>query len=338
MWALTVVFLAAAGAIWVAGISLARQTDILAVRWNLGSAIGGVILLAVATNLPEIAIVASASEAGRVEVAIGNILGGIAIQTVVLVAVDCFGVRGERPLSYQAASLVLVLEAILVVVVLALVIIGTQLPDSLIALRVTPVGVLITAAWVAGLLVVWRASRSLPWRLADDGPAERPAPTVQNSASTGKAVLLFSIAAVATLIAGVCLERTGDVLADHLGLSGALFGATILAVATSLPELSTGIASAREGDSQLAVSDIFGGNAFLPVLFLMATLLSGQAVLPDAQPTDLYLTALGIVLTLVYAVGLILRPRRRIVGMGPDSLAVLALYALGVLGLFVISG
>ena len=99
----------------------------------------------------------------------------------------------------------------------------------------------------------------------------------------------------------------------------------MLAAATSLPELSTGLTSVRAGDFQLAVSDIFGGNAFLPVLFLLATLLSGNAVPPDAQASDIYLTALAILLTLVYAAGLLFRPQCRIARMGVDSLAVLAL-------------
>jgi cation:H+ antiporter len=60
-------------------------------------------------------------------------------------------------------------------------------------------------------------------------------------------------------------------------------------------------------------------------------------VLPQAQNTDIYLTALGILLTLVYAAGLLFRPTRRIAGMGVDSLAVLVLYALGVAGLFAIA-
>jgi cation:H+ antiporter len=111
----------------------------------------------------------------------------------------------------------------------------------------------------------------------------------------------------------------------------------VLAAATSLPEVSTGLTSVRAGDFQLAVSDIFGGNAFLPVLFLVATLVSGHAVLPRAHDTDIYLTALGMVLTLVYAAGLLFRPHRRIARLGVDSLVVLALYAVGVAGLVAIA-
>jgi len=60
-------------------------------------------------------------------------------------------------------------------------------------------------------------------------------------------------------------------------------------------------------------------------------------VLPAAQRTDIYLTALGIVLTLIYAAGLLFRSRRRIARLGVDSLAVVVLYGLGMVGLFTIS-
>jgi cation:H+ antiporter len=155
--------------------------------------------------------------------------------------------------------------------------------------------------------------------------------------STGRAALVFGAAAVVTLVAGVVLERSGDAIAGHVGLSGVLFGATVLAAATSLPEVSTGLTSVRAGDEQLAISDIFGGNAFLPVLFLLATLVSGESVLPRAQDTDIYLTAVAMVLTLAYAAGLLFRPHRRIARMGIDSLVVLVLYAIAVLGLFAIA-
>lgn len=65
--------------------------------------------------------------------------------------------------------------------------------------------------------------------------------------------------------------------------------------------------------------------------------MSGRAVLPQAQHTDIYLAGLGVLLTSVYLAGLIFRPKRRVLGMEPDSLAVLILYLLGTAGLFAIA-
>ncbi|HET9829991.1 MAG TPA: hypothetical protein VFQ11_15980 [Nocardioidaceae bacterium] len=345
---LLLIFAGAAAAIWVAGIQLSDQTDVLSTRLHLGAALGGLIMLAVATNLPEIAIVVSAASSGNVGVAVGNILGGIAIQTLVLVALDAAGVRGRHPLTYRAASLVLVLEAALVVAVLAVVVAASQLPATLIAFRLTPAPVLILVLWVIGLLLLRRAGKSLPWQESGEAPdgQERPRGHSQQKAeqdaatrgvSTTRAAVVFGLAAIVTLVAGVVLERSGDAIAGKIGLSGVLFGATVLAAATSLPELSTGLTSVRAGDYQLAVSDIFGGNAFLPVLFLPATVLSGKAVLPHAASTDIYLTALAMLLTLVYAAGLLFRPQRRVARMGVDSLVVLVLYLIGLGGLFAIA-
>lgn len=97
------------------------------------------------------------------------------------------------------------------------------------------------------------------------------------------------------------------------------------------------LASIALGDHKLAISDIFGGNAFLPTLFLLATLLSGKSVLPHAHKTDIYLTGLGMLLTAIYIVGLLFRPKRQIARMGVDSLAVLAIYVVGIAGLFTIA-
>ena len=135
----------------------------------------------------------------------------------------------------------------------------------------------------------------------------------------------------------MALERSGEAAATQVGLTGVLFGATVLALATSLPELSTGLQAVKLGDDNLAMSDIFGGNAFLPVLFLVATVISGQAILPRAHASDIYLTAVAALLSLVYAFGLIFRPQRRVLGMGIDSLSVVALYLLGLGGLIAIA-
>jgi len=344
---LLVIFVAAAAAVWVAGTQLSDMTDVLSSRFGLGQALGGLILLAIATNLPEIAITVSAALSHNLGIAIGNILGGIAIQTVVLVILDQFGVRSKHPLSYMAASLLLVLEGVLVVAVLTVAIVGTQLPSSLIVARIAPGGLLITVLWLAGLWLLGKARTDLPWQAKGDAPGgQEPGDTAKakqkkDDASKGKStareVIVFLVAALVTLAAGVALEESGNAIAGHIGMTGVLFGATFLAASTSIPEVSTGLASVKIGDYRLAFSDIFGGNAFLPVLFLAASLLSGQAVLPLAQHTDIYLAALGILLTTVYLYGLIFRPKRQVLNMGLDSVIVLALYALGILGLVAIA-
>lgn len=65
------------------------------------------------------------------------------------------------------------------------------------------------------------------------------------------------------------------------------------------------------------------------MLFLVATLISGKAVLPQANTSDIYLPAVAALLTVVYAVGLVFRPKRRIAGVGVDSLVVVLLYLAG---------
>ena len=347
--ALAAIFILAASAIWLAGVKLSNTTDVLSHRFRFGEAIGGVILLAIATNLPEIAIVTTAAWSGEMGVAVGNILGGIAIQTVVLVILDAFGMREKVPLTYKAASLTLVIEGLMVVAVLIVAIMGTQLPPTLVVARLAPDAMLIAILWMIGIWLIVRANKGLPWHdSAGDAPDTQEAPkghskgtkeatASKQGISTVRTVLTFIVAAIVTMAAGVALEQAGDGIAGHIGMSGVLFGATVLAAATSLPEVSTGLTSTKLGDYQLAVSDIFGGNAFLPVLFLLATLISGKAVLPQAHDTDIYLAGLAVLLTSIYLGGLIFRPKRNILGMGVDSLAVLVLYAIGTAGLFVIA-
>ncbi|HEY1157880.1 MAG TPA: sodium:calcium antiporter, partial [Arthrobacter sp.] len=72
-------------------------------------------------------------------------------------------------------------------------------------------------------------------------------------------------------------------------------------------------------------------------LFLVAVLITGKPVLPQAQATDIYLTALAILLTLAYLLGLLFRPKKKHLGMGTDSLVVLILYLVGVAGLFAVA-
>jgi cation:H+ antiporter len=63
-------------------------------------------------------------------------------------------------------------------------------------------------------------------------------------------VAVFAAASAVTLVAGVALAYAGNELASRAGINGVVFGATILAGVTALPEVSSGIAAIRLGDYQ----------------------------------------------------------------------------------------
>ncbi|HVZ25780.1 MAG TPA: hypothetical protein VG842_06995, partial [Sediminibacterium sp.] len=320
---------------------IATATDAIAAYFKLGEAFGGMVLLAIVTNLPEIAITIVAAWHNNLDMAVSNILGGIAIQTVVLVLIDIFGVGRSAPLTYKGSSNTLLLEGLALIFILTLVMIGKQFSPNILILRSTPFEWMIAGIWLGSIYLISRQARN---------PTPHPRKGVYahalHSHTSQKAfnsdqikpirisLIVFSVGALATLIAGWTLEESGSLLADRFNLGGVLFGATILALSTSLPEISTGIASARIKDYQMAISDIFGGNAFLPVLCLVASMISNSPVLPMLKPTDMYLTGIGILLTGVYMTGMLLPGKKQIARMGMDSLIVLIIYIVSIGGLF----
>jgi cation:H+ antiporter len=339
--ALVALFLVAAVATWIAGVYLSNATDALDFRWHLGDAFGGMVLLAISGSLPEVAITISAVLAHRLDIAAGNLLGGIAIQTGVLIVCDYF-VTEKKPLSYLVGSLMPVLEASLVIGVTAVAMLGALLPARETVFGVSPASIAIVVVWAAGLYIIERVRRAPRWQVVMPGSAPGrphrriPHPTVKHpfaDRSTTSIVLIFVGGSLVTLLAGVALTQTGGVLADRAGISGVIFGATILAVASALPEIATGVSAARLGDNQLVMGDIFGGNAFQVCLFLLADVIAGRSVLSQAGAANSWLAGLGILVTLVYAAGIIVRPKKDILRVGIDSLVVLALIVIGIIGL-----
>ena len=338
LWA---IFAAGAAATWGAGVYLSRATDALDLRWKLGEAFGGMILLAISGSLPEVAITVSAALSHRLDIVAGNLLGGIAIQTAVLVICDYF-VTEKKPLSYLVGSLVPVLEASLVVGVTALAMLGALLPAKEVVFGVSPASVAIVVVWLFGILVINRVRSAPKWEVTMPGsrpgrPHRRiPHPVVAHpfaKTSTTRVALVFLAGSAVTLVAGVVLTQSGTLLADRYGIGGVIFGATALALASALPEVATGITAARLGDNQLVMGDIFGGNAFQVCLFLLADLIAGGSTLSAAGAQNSWLAGLGIIVTMVYAASVIIRPEKDYFRIGIDSIMVLVLLVVGMVGL-----
>jgi cation:H+ antiporter len=342
---LILLFLAASAATWVAGVALSRTTDALDARFGLGAELGGLLLLGVAGSLPEVAITISAAAGGHLDIAAGNLIGGIAVQTMVLVVCD-FVVEGDRPLTFLVGALTPVLEGLLVVLVVSVVLMGALLkPSTAIGGVVSPASIAIVIILLTGIVFINRARKEHRWTV--DMPGSRPGrhsrrqahptrPRPFAKASTTRVLVIFLAACAVTLLAGVALEIGGNTLADRAGINGVIFGATVLATATALPEISSGIAAVQLGDHALAVGDIFGGNSFQVSLFLLADLIAQAPVLPTAGRLNAWLAALGIMLTSIFAFGVVVRPQRRHLRLGIDSWLAILVFALGIAGLYVL--
>jgi cation:H+ antiporter len=342
---LVLVFAAGSAATWGSGVVLSKATDGLDARLGLGEELGGILLLAIAGSLPELAITVSAAAQGNLGLAAGNLIGGIAMQTMVLVLCDV-AVGPRRPLTFLVGALTPVLEGLLVVLVVSGVLMGALLrPSTAIGGVVSPASVAIVVVWLVGVYVINRVRKEARWSVSMPGshpgrrhrrqqPPERPHPFA--TSSTRRVGGIFLAACAVILVSGVALEISGNTLADRAGVNGVIFGATVLAAATALPEISSGIAAVRLGDNALALGDIFGGNAFQLCLFLLADLIAGSPVLPSAGRLNSWLASLGVGLTAIYAMGVIARPQRCKARLGPDSILALVVFGLGVAGMFVL--
>jgi cation:H+ antiporter len=338
---LWVAFIAASAATWIAGIRISRATDALDLRWQLGETFGGMLLLAIAGTLPEAAITVTAVLSHRLDLAAGNLLGGIAIQTGVLIVCDFF-VTEDRPLSYLVGSLIPVLEASLVIAMTTLAMLGALLPASVSVLGMSPASIAIAGFWLGGMAVLNSVRSHQKWQVVMPGSKpgrhrrHHPHPTYVHpyaATPTARVVAVFGAGSLVTLVAGVALTLSSSEIAARAGISGVVFGATVLALASALPEISTGIEAVRIGDNQLAMGDIFGGNAFQLTLFLVADLLAGAPVLATAGAANGWLAGLGVLVTVVYAAAVVIRPERNHLRLGADSLIVLLMLVIGFIGL-----
>lgn len=338
---LVVLFTAAGVATWIAGLYLSKATEVLDGRFRLGDAVGGMLLLGLAGSLPELAIVSSAALSGHLALATGNLMGGIAIQTLVLVFLDATS-RRRRPLTSLVSDTSPLIESMLVIVLVTFAVMGGFLPESSAVGSVSPASIAIVLFFLLGMVGLNRSRRRPVWKASetDEKPpfAAEALPNLFERMSTAAVVGAFLAASAVTLVAGVLLEQTGSELADDLGMNGVVFGATILAAVTALPEISSGLQAVRLGSVSLAMSDIYGGNAMQLTFFLLADILAGAPVLSAASAESLWLGALGAVVTAVFAYGLLVRQDRKQFGLGRDSWLVLIVYIVGVLLLTEVPG
>lgn len=324
------VFAVAAAVIGWAGTRLAGLADSLADRSGLGEAVTGTLFLGFVTSLPGLAASIFAALEGRPALAIGNAIGGIAVQTMFLALADI--AHRKANLEHAAASAANMLQTAMLLIMLTLVLLGLNSPDVTVA-HIHPATPLLFATTCFGAWLLYRNKKSPMWQPTMTAATVRDVPDEkQRSESLSRLVFSFLFIALVITGAGAIVAHTTGNIAERTGMGDALAGSLLSGVATSLPELVTTVAAVRRGALTLAVSDIVGGN-FIDVLFVAAAdiaYLNGSLYhAAGIGESEEFLIALVILMNLILLLGLLSRQRSGPANMGFESVLILGLYLAG---------
>ena len=110
--------------------------------------------------------------------------------------------------------------------------------------------------------------------------------------------LKFAVCAAAIGAAGPMLTRYGDVIAQLTGLSRSWIGLVLLATATSLPELFTGISAVTVADApDIAVGNVLGACVLnLAMLVLLDELSRGEPLYRRIDQGHILTAGFGVIL------------------------------------------
>ncbi len=328
---LFLLFAASGVVVWMAGTRLAVYGDVLSERLNLSRDFIGLIFLALVTSLPEIVTTTTAARAGNASLVLSNVFGSITMQTAVLAVADFFIVR--HALTSWPRKPNHALLGVLLIVLLSLLLAATFTGDVVLVLNVGLGAILLSGAYPVVIAMLRAFDEKESW-----APVDIPEESVNEATllpppggleqKTTRSLIVFSIlAALAILIAGVTLAITADGIAEKTALGSSFIGISLLAAATSLPELSTTLAAARIGAYTMAISNIFGSNLIMVVLILPADMAYRQGlILASANPSVQFSIAVGILVTSIYVAGLLMRRTPLVFGAGLDSWLVMAMY------------
>lgn len=230
------------GLLTIGGEGLIRGALALATRFGATPLFAGVVVLGFGTSSPELLVSVDATLSGRPDIALGNVMGS------------------------NLGNILLILGGSAVIAPLA-VAPGTLWRDGMVMLGITLLLVAMTfggsVTRLDGAILLSCLIGYLGWlTLQESGlPAalgQDEVPRLSLPASLG-----WTLGGLLLLLGGARLLVTGAVaIAQDFGVSEAVIGLTLVAIGTSLPELTVSLLAAMRKQVDLAVGNILGSNIF----------------------------------------------------------------------------
>ena len=249
------------------GDSLVKGASGLSRRMGWSPFVVGLVLVALATSIPELAVNYRAVFAGQSDLALGNAVGSNIANIGLTLALAALAVPLMLRWRVLAPLLVMLVVATVVVILLAL--------DGRLSMLE---GGLLAAAFVVVLAIALRRARSED----ADVRAEIEGFT-ETSDVLGLNVLRIAIALALIGTGAWLIVRDAPQLGEALGLTPLMTGLLPVAIGTALPELAGALAAARRGRGDLVAGHVLGSSLvnLLLVLGGMA-LIGGGLAIPDS--------------------------------------------------------
>ncbi len=255
----TISFLVLAGGciyLLIGGDFIVRGALALAAKASISPALVGLTVVALGTSAPELIVSVYAAVSGHPGIAVGNVVGSN-ISNVFLVLglpslITAIAAK-DAALRPQAVAMLLV----------SLTFVGMAY-DGIFS-RVD--GIALLLALSIGTWLTLRGQLQLPG--LDIEEAEQEMQRVVGLPSTSAGIALLIVLGCGFLQIGARLTTNGAVeVAEALQVSGAAIGSTLVALGTSLPELSTTLIAAFRRSADMAIGNVIGSN-LLNILLIM---------------------------------------------------------------------
>lgn len=227
----------------------------IAYYYNLPKMLVGIIIVGFATTAPEIAVSTQAAYLGHPEIAFGNALGsviaddGIALALAAIVAPAAISVNRD---ILRTAGLFLI---------------GIDVVAFLFALngRISrPEGIVLVVLLLCYMLFVIYGEKRRKLHLVEiEG-----LPEGSEKINMRRMFILFGAGLIGVIIAARLVIRSSLIIARSFNVSETIVGLTIIAIGTSLPEISTCMVASLKGHGEIAVGDIIGAD-ILNILWII---------------------------------------------------------------------
>ncbi|NIR45544.1 MAG: sodium:calcium antiporter [Gemmatimonadetes bacterium] len=311
------VIIVATAVTWVGSAWLERGADDLAVHYRLPDVVQGTIVVAIGSSFPELSTtVISTAIHGEFELGMSAIVGSAIFNILVIPALSGISggrLAGSRQLVYKDALFYLTSVAVLLLA-FSFALIYNPLPDGELVGRLDRPIAACPLLLYGVYIFLQQQETEEHWQEERTGSA--PSISVMKS-------WLLVLAGLVLIVAGVeGLIRSVIALGETLGTPTFLWGATVVAAATSLPDAFISIRTARQGDTDVSLGNVLGSNIFDLLVAIPAGVLIAGATLVDygvAAPLMAVLTVATIVLFAALRTDLTLTRR--------ECYVLLALYA-----------